>query len=52
MQHVAFHVPVISPAVENLRRSGIEFLDTPATYYDMLPERLARQKVTNFDEKD
>ena len=51
VQHVAFHVPVISPAVENLRRSGIEFLDTPATYYDMLPERLARQKVTNFDEK-
>lgn len=50
VQHVAFHVPVISPAVENLRRSGIEFLDTPATYYDMLPERLARQKVTNFDE--
>ena len=51
VQHVAFHVPVISPAVENLRRSGIEFLDTPATYYDMLPERLARQQVTNFDEK-
>ena len=50
VQHVAFHVPLISPAVENLRRRGIEFLDTPATYYDMLPERLARQKVTNFDE--
>jgi 4-hydroxyphenylpyruvate dioxygenase len=51
VQHVAFHVPVIAPAVENLRRSGIEFLDTPATYYDMLPQRLARQKVTNFTEK-
>jgi len=50
VQHVAFHVPLISPAVENLRRGGIEFLDTPATYYDMLPERLARQKVTNFDQ--
>jgi 4-hydroxyphenylpyruvate dioxygenase len=50
VQHVAFHVPLISPAVENLRHAGIEFLDTPATYYDMLPERLARQKVTNFDE--
>jgi 4-hydroxyphenylpyruvate dioxygenase len=50
VQHVAFHVPVIAPAVENLRRSGIQFLDTPATYYDMLPERLARQKVTNFNE--
>jgi 4-hydroxyphenylpyruvate dioxygenase len=50
VQHIAFHVPVIVPAVENLRRSGIEFLETPATYYDMLPERLVRQKVTNFDE--
>jgi len=50
VQHVAFHVPVIAPAVENLRRTGIEFLDTPATYFDMMPERLVRQKVTNFDE--
>ena len=50
VQHVAFHVPVIAPAVENLRRTGIEFLDTPETYYDMMPERLTRQKVTNFDE--
>jgi len=51
VQHVAFHVPVIAPTVENLRRSGIEFLDTPATYYDMMPERLARQRVTNFSER-
>jgi 4-hydroxyphenylpyruvate dioxygenase len=50
VQHVAFHVPVIGPAVENLRRSGIEFLETPDTYYDMMPERLTRQKVTNFEE--
>ena len=50
VQHVAFHVPVIAPAVENLRRAGIEFLDTPSTYYDMMPERLAKQRVTNFSE--
>ncbi len=50
VQHVAFHVPAIEPAVDNLRRAGIEFLDTPATYYDMLPERMARQRVANFDE--
>lgn len=50
VQHVAFHVPVIAPAVENLRRTGIEFLDTPETYYDMMPERLTRQNVTNFEE--
>lgn len=49
VQHVAYHVPAISTAVGQLRGAGIEFLDTPATYYDMLPERLVRQKVTNFD---
>jgi 4-hydroxyphenylpyruvate dioxygenase len=50
VQHVAFHVPSISPAVEGLRGAGIEFLDTPATYYDMLPERLVQQRVGNFSE--
>jgi 4-hydroxyphenylpyruvate dioxygenase len=50
VQHVAFHVPAISESVERLRRSGIEFLDTPATYYDMLPERLVRQRVPSFDQ--
>jgi 4-hydroxyphenylpyruvate dioxygenase len=50
VQHVAFHVPEITSAVEGLRGSGIEFLDTPATYYDMVPQRLADQGVTNFDE--
>ena len=50
VQHVAFHVPSIVPAVDGLRRAGIEFLDTPVTYYDMLPQRLARQKVLNFNE--
>jgi 4-hydroxyphenylpyruvate dioxygenase len=50
VQHVAFHVPRIASAVEGLRKSGIEFLDTPATYYDMLPERLASQKVRDFSE--
>jgi 4-hydroxyphenylpyruvate dioxygenase len=50
VQHVAFHVPSITPAVEGLRGSGIEFLDTPATYYDMLPGRLVSQRVSNFEE--
>jgi 4-hydroxyphenylpyruvate dioxygenase len=50
VQHVAFHVPVIAPAVENLRRKGIEFLETPNTYYDMMPARLRDQNVTNFNE--
>jgi len=50
VQHVAFHVPAITPAVEGLRGSGIEFLVTPATYYDMLPERFASQRISNFEE--
>lgn len=50
VQHVAFHVPTIIPAVEGLRGSGVEFLDTPATYYDMLPDRLARQGVQRVSE--
>jgi len=50
VQHVAFHVPAIVPAVEGLRSRGIEFLDTPATYYDMLPARLARLGVHNLEE--
>jgi 4-hydroxyphenylpyruvate dioxygenase len=50
VQHIAFNVPRIQPTVDGLRRAGIEFLDTPVTYYDMLPSRLARQRVTKFDE--
>lgn len=50
VQHVAFHVPQILPAVEGLRRGGIEFLDTPATYYDLLPARLAGRNVRNLKE--
>ncbi len=44
VQHVAFHVPQIVPAVDGLRRAGIDFLDTPATYYDMLPARLVSRR--------
>lgn len=50
VQHIAFHVPQIIPAVEGLRRNGIDFLDTPATYYDMLPERMVKQRVPTIEE--
>jgi 4-hydroxyphenylpyruvate dioxygenase len=50
VQHVAFHVPKIVPVVDGLRRSGIDFLAAPATYYDMLPSRLAARRVGNFSE--
>jgi 4-hydroxyphenylpyruvate dioxygenase len=51
VQHVAFHVPQIMPCVESLHAQGIQFLDTPATYYDMLPERMAQRRVPNLKEK-
>lgn len=51
VQHLAFHVPAIIPAVEGLRERGIPFLETPASYYDMLPGRFVQRRVTNFVEK-
>ncbi len=51
VQHVAFHVPQIMPTVDGLRENGIQFLDTPATYYDMLPERMAARKVPQLKER-
>ncbi|WP_330333171.1 4-hydroxyphenylpyruvate dioxygenase [Streptomyces sp. NBC_00536] len=38
-QHLAFLVDDIIPAVEESRDRGVEFLNTPDTYYDMLAER-------------
>lgn len=52
VQHVAFHVPHILPCVEGLRRSGMEFLDTPGAYYDMLPARMASRGVGALNEDE
>jgi 4-hydroxymandelate synthase len=40
VQHLAFGVDDIIPAVRESRDRGVEFLDTLGTYYDMLAERL------------
>jgi len=50
VQHIAFHVKAILPAVEALRTKGVKFLSAPGTYYDRLPKRLADVKVTNVKE--
>ncbi len=50
VQHIAFHLPDIIGAVDGMRRTGIEFLNTPGAYYDMLPGRLKESQVTNFNE--
>jgi 4-hydroxyphenylpyruvate dioxygenase len=40
VQHVAFNVTDILATVEELKRRGIEFMDTPEAYYRDLPRRL------------
>jgi 4-hydroxyphenylpyruvate dioxygenase len=41
VQHIALETPDIVATVEELGRRGLEFLGTPATYYDELPARVA-----------
>jgi 4-hydroxymandelate synthase len=40
VQHLAFLVDDIVPAVRDYGRRSVEFLNTPGTYYDMLADRL------------
>ena len=40
VQHLAFGVEDIVPAVREARARGVEFLRAPAAYYDMLGDRL------------
>ncbi|MFJ7280383.1 4-hydroxyphenylpyruvate dioxygenase [Kitasatospora sp. NPDC098663] len=40
VQHLAFLVDEIVPAVHEFRGRGVDFLSTPAAYYEMLVERL------------
>ncbi len=50
VQHVAFLVKGIIPAVESLRKRGIAFLPAPGAYYDRLPKRLEEVRITNVKE--
>ncbi len=50
VQHVAFLVKEIIPAVEALREKGIRFLPAPGAYYDRLPNRLAEVHVSKLKE--
>jgi 4-hydroxyphenylpyruvate dioxygenase len=51
VQHIAFGVTSIIPAVEVLAKRGVEFMETPASYYRALPERLAKLGITNVKEE-
>jgi 4-hydroxyphenylpyruvate dioxygenase len=51
VQHLALTVRDIVGAVREMRQSaGIEFMPTPGTYYDALPERIQRLGIKKIDE--
>jgi 4-hydroxyphenylpyruvate dioxygenase len=50
VQHVAFTVRDIVETVKGLRGSGVTFMPTPGSYYDLLPERIARSGIQTIDE--
>jgi 4-hydroxyphenylpyruvate dioxygenase len=51
VQHVAFGVTDILATVEELKRRGVEFMDTPAAYYRDLPRRLEALGIHNVHEE-
>ena len=50
VQHAALTVRDIVGAVRDMRARGVEFMPTPGTYYDMLPEHLSRIGVGRIEE--
>jgi 4-hydroxyphenylpyruvate dioxygenase len=50
VQHIAFLVKEIIPAVEALRGKGVQFLPAPGAYYDRLPKRMQEVKVSSIRE--
>jgi 4-hydroxyphenylpyruvate dioxygenase len=51
VQHIAFGVEKIIPTIEDLKHRGVDFMDTPKSYYQALPERLAKLGITNVKEQ-
>jgi 4-hydroxyphenylpyruvate dioxygenase len=50
VQHVALTVRDIIGAVRGLRAADVSFMPTPGSYYDMLPDRIARSGIKTIDE--
>ncbi|MEO8903029.1 MAG: 4-hydroxyphenylpyruvate dioxygenase [Polyangiaceae bacterium] len=50
VQHIALEVLDIVRAVRGLRTRGVEFMPTPPTYYDALPDRLRTLNIDAIDE--
>jgi len=51
IQHIAMAVDNIVWSVEELTRRGVQFMDTPKSYYLALPERLEQLGITNVAEE-
>jgi 4-hydroxyphenylpyruvate dioxygenase len=51
VQHVALTVKEILGAVRALRGNGVTFMPTPASYYELLPERIKRSGIEKIDEE-
>jgi 4-hydroxyphenylpyruvate dioxygenase len=51
IQHAALTVKDILPAVRVMRARGVEFMPTPGTYYDALPERIRASGIGRIDEQ-
>lgn len=49
IQHIALGTDDIVDTVRSMREQGIEFLEVPDTYYEMIPERLP-QVTENLDD--
>ncbi len=50
VQHAALTVEDILSAVRGMRARGVEFMPTPGTYYDALPERIRTSGIGRIDE--
>nr|MBA2538204.1 VOC family protein [Deltaproteobacteria bacterium] len=51
VQHVALTCANMIDTVRGLRDSGVTFMPTPGSYYDMLPERIAKTGIQKIDEE-
>ena len=50
IQHAAMTVRDIIPAVRQMRGKGLRFMPTPASYYDMMPQRIQQAGILRIDE--
>ena len=50
VQHIALTVKDIISCVTEMRKRKVEFMPTPGTYYDALPQRLKDLRVGKIDE--